>query len=255
LVQAGMDDMWISLDGVDLIHDRVRGRDGTFKRVEQSIEWLREARGTRPIPRLRANCTISKYNVESFDKLLDFAEEKGMDSVHLEYVGEFWQDTVDRSVVDGIKPTPYFIREGSESSLVNEKEGRLVKEKIARMKELARGMRVKLYTENVDKLTVENMAKGRFENKKCYIIRFKVSVDPSGFVLGCPFFGDWRLGNIQEEPLEKIWRNEKHRRIMKAFKKGEMQLCRYCILGVMRNPTFFQDVRDVANAFLGRVRM
>ena len=88
-----------SMDGIDVIHDNVRGRDGTFDRVLQGIDWLLQARGENIKPTIRANCTISKYNVHFFEKILPFAEDKGMDSVHLEYVGEFWQDSLDKSSI------------------------------------------------------------------------------------------------------------------------------------------------------------
>lgn len=255
LVQAGMDDIWISMDGIDQVHDEVRGKGGTFDRVVRGVDWLLQARRKNLLPRLRANCTISKFNVHLFEKILPFAEKKGMDSVHLEYVGEFWQDTIDKASLDGIKPTPYFIRQGDESCLVNEEEARLIKEKVESMKQQSESMRVRLYTENIDKLTIENMIKGRFDNKRCYIMRFKVTVDPEGFILGCPFYDGWKMGNIQEQHLREIWRNEKHKKFMKAFKDGRFQFCNYCILGVQRNPTLFQDIRDEFNSFIGRVRM
>jgi radical SAM protein with 4Fe4S-binding SPASM domain len=116
-------------------------------------------------------------------------------------------------------------------------------------------MRVRLFTENIDKLTIKNMVKGRFDNKKCYIIRFKVSIDPSGFVLGCPFYDSWKMGNIQQQHLRHIWRNMKHRRFIKAFQDGRFPFCNYCILGVQRNPTLFQGIRDEMNTFFGKVRI
>jgi len=255
LVRARIDDIWISMDGLDIEHDEIRGSDGTFGRVSQAIDYLIQARDERSVPRVRANCTISKYNVHYFDKILPFAESKGMDSVHLEYVGEFWQETLDKASIEGIKPTPYFIRQGGESSLVSDQEASLIKEKVELMKKQASSMKVSLFTENIDKLTTENMTKGRFDNNKCYIIRFKVSVDPSGYISGCPFYDGWKMGNIQEQHLKYIWRNQKHKKFIQAFKQGRFQFCNYCILGVQRNPTLFQDVRDEVNRVLGRVRI
>jgi MoaA/NifB/PqqE/SkfB family radical SAM enzyme len=255
LVRAGMDDIWISIDGVDSAHDLVRGKGGTFGRVTKAIENLLQMRGDCTIPRVRANCTISKYNVHSFEEVLPFAENKGMDAVHLEYVGEFWQETLDKASINGIKPTPYFIRCGNETALVSEDEAHFIKEKVHKMKNQASTMRVKLYTENIDKLTIDNMVKGRFDNSRCYITRFKVSIDPSGFVIGCPFYDEWKMGNIKQQHLNSIWNNEKHEKFIKAFEEDKFQFCNYCVMGVQRNPTFFQQVRDEVNGFLGRVRM
>jgi MoaA/NifB/PqqE/SkfB family radical SAM enzyme len=255
LVEAGMDDIWISMDGIDITHDKVRGREGTFDRANRAIDWLLAARGGNCTPNIRVNVTISRYNASSFDKVLAFAERKGMDAVHLEYVGEFWQQTIDKADIEGIRPTPYYIRQGNESSLVNREQAFLIKRKVEMMKKQAETMRVRLFSENIDKLTIENMVKGRFDNKRCYITRFKVSIDPSGSIIGCPFYGKWAMGNIREQNLRKIWRNQRHKKFMKAFIEGRFQFCNYCILGVQRNPTLFQDIRDQLNAFFGRVRM
>jgi MoaA/NifB/PqqE/SkfB family radical SAM enzyme len=255
LAEAGMDDIFISMDGVNDIHDEVRGREGTFNRVNQGIDWLLEARGQYPCPILHANCTISKHNIHFFENILTFAEKKGLDALHLEYVGEFWPETLDKSKLDGIKPTPYFSRLGNETCLVNEKEAYLIKEKVEKMKRESENMRVRFYTENIDKLTIENMVNGCFDNKRCYILRFKVTVDPSGFILGCPFFDGWKMGNINDQHLKSIWKNQKHMKIINAFKNGDFQFCKYCVLGVQRNPTLIQDMRDELNAFLGRVRI
>jgi len=255
LVRAGIDDIWISIDGVDTVHDAVRGKEGSFSKVVNGINYLLKARDDKTLPKIRANCTISKYNVHSFERILPFAEERGLDTVHLEYVGEFWKETLDKCDFAGTKPTPYFIKAGEETILVNEEEAYLIKKKTEMMKKQAEGMKVRLYTENIDKLTVENMVKGRFNNKRCYIMRFKVTVDPSGFILACPFYDGWKIGNVQEQHLRDIWKNEKHKKFIKAFKQGRFQFCNYCILGVQRNPTLFQDMRDELNAFFKKPRI
>jgi MoaA/NifB/PqqE/SkfB family radical SAM enzyme len=255
LVKAGIDDIWISMDGVGINHDTVRGRSGTFGRVEKGIEWLKRAKGTNSKPCLNANCTISKHNAHYFDKLLPYVESIGMNSLHLEYVGEFWQETLDKCTIEDIKPSPYFVRNGRESSLVNVEDAYLIKKTIEIMKAQSESMKVKLFTENIDKLSVENMIKGKFENKRCYIIRGKVTIDPSGYILGCPFYDGWKTGNIQEQHLENIWRNDKHKKFIDTFKQGKFYFCNYCVLGVQRNNTFFQDVRYEFNKLLGRVRM
>jgi MoaA/NifB/PqqE/SkfB family radical SAM enzyme len=255
LVRAGMDDFWISIDGVASSHDRVRGGDGTFDRVMRCVDRLLEARGDSPTPSIRANCTISKYNADSFHEVLSLAEERGLDGVHLEYVGEFPPQAVEKSSVDGITATPYFVQQDGESVLVSEEQAYRIKERIELMKREAVGMRTVLFTKHIDKLTIENMVSGRFDNKRCYRIREKVTIDPFGNVAGCPFFANWVMGNIQDEDAGQIWRNEKHRAFMRAFREGPLPLCDYCVLGVQMNRTLFQDVRDEFIRLSGRVRM
>lgn len=254
LVEAGIDNVWISLDGVADDHNRIRGRDTTFDKADRTIDWLLEARGDATRPLIHINTTISNLNYDVFDMVLYYAEGKGVDFHHLEYAGEFWDELLDESVIDGIRPTPYFVRQGGVSILVDQAQARTIKAKIGQMKKDVRRLNISLQSENMDKLTVEQMTTGLCENQRCYITRSKVTIDPYGNVLGCAFFDKWIMGNIREESLEHIWNNDKHKRFMKHFRRGNIKMCDHCILGVQRNPTVTQNVRDHINHALGRVR-
>jgi len=255
LVEAGIDDIWISIDGVDDDHNRVRGSDKAFTKVEKTILWTLEARGKTRQPLLHANTTISSLNYNTFDRVLPYADRMGMDFNHLEYVGEFYDELLDQSIIDGVRPNPYFIRQGDVSVLVDAEQAREVKARVARMKKDSRKMKISLQCENVDKLSIEQMVAGFCDNRRCYITRGKVTVDPRGNVLGCPFYGEWKLGNVREGHLREIWTNEKHRRFMRHFSRRDMKLCDHCIMGVQRNPGPAQNIRDYINRALGRVRM
>lgn len=255
LVDSGTDNVWISIDGVDETHNRVRGYSKAFNKVEQTVRWFQEMRGKAATPKLHANTTVSNLNYDGFDRVLAYAEEMGMDFMHLEYAGEFWDELLEQSVIDGIRPNPYFVRQDGRSILVTEEQARIVKAKVARMKKDVRRMNISLRSENVDKLTIRQMVTGECDNRRCYITRFKITIDPRGNVLGCGFYGDWILGNIRTRPLKEIWNNESHKRFMKHFSRGDMKLCRNCIVGVQRNPTVIQSVRDYINMALGRARM
>jgi len=254
LVEAGIDDIWISIDGVAEDHNKVRGREKTFSKVEKTIQWVLDARGDTKVPLLHANTTISNLNFDTFDRVMPYAEEMGMDFNHLEYVGEFWEELLDQSIIDGVRPNPYFVRQGDISVLVNEEQARIIKAKVAQMKKDVRKMDISLQCENVDKLSVEQMVTGFCDNRRCYITRGKVAVDPKGNVLGCPFFGEWVLGNVREQHLNKIWNNKKHKRFITHFTRRNMKLCDHCIMGVQRNPTPAQNIRDYINRALGRNR-
>ncbi len=254
LVEAGIDDIWISIDGVDEDHNRVRGSDWIFTKVEKTIMWALESRGGARQPLLHANTTISNLNYNSFDRVMPYADGMGMDFNHLEYVGEFYDELLDKSIIDGVRPNPYFIRQGDISVLVNEEQAREVKARIIRLKRDSRKMNISLQCENVDKLSIEQMVTGFCDNRRCYITRGKVTVDPRGNVLGCPFFGAWILGNVRDRHLREIWNNERHRRFMRHFRRGDMKLCDNCIMGVQRNPSPAQNIRDYINRALGRAR-
>lgn len=255
LVNSGMDDIWISMDGVDEDHNRVRGRDKTFNKVEQTIGWLQSARGNKSSPLIHANTTVSNLNYDCFDKVLPYANDMGMDYMHLEYAGEFWDELLDQSVIDGIRPNPYFVRQDGKSILADERQARTIKAKVAQMKKDVRAMKIGLLSENVDKLTVNQMVSGLCDNRRCYITRGKVTVDPRGNVVGCAFYGDWIMGNVREQHLKDIWNRKKHKKFIEHFARRDMKICEHCIIGVQRNPNLSQNLRDFVNRAVGRARI
>jgi MoaA/NifB/PqqE/SkfB family radical SAM enzyme len=255
LIDSGMDDIWISIDGIAEDHNQVRGRDKAFSKVEQTVAWFREARGDTKIPLLHANTTISNLNYNSFDKVLPYAEEMGFDFIHLEYAGEFWDELLDQSIIEGIRPNPYFVRQDGRSILVNDEQARIIKAKVAQMKKDVRFMNISLQCENVDKLSIDQMVSGFCDNRRCYIARSKITVDPRGNVIGCGFFGDWIMGNVRDQHIKDIWNKKSHKKFMKHFAGNDMKLCDHCIVGVQRNPTAAQNIRDYLNRAFGRARM
>jgi hypothetical protein len=49
------------------------------------------------------------------------------------------------------------------------------------------------------------------------------------------------MGNIMNDSFSSIWNNKKHRIFLESQKEGKIKLCKNCISGVHRNPTFYQS--------------
>jgi MoaA/NifB/PqqE/SkfB family radical SAM enzyme len=67
-------DIYVSLDGVGELHDRIRRRPGAFTQVSR---FLREA-GQRRSVSIALTCVINRMNVEHLDEVADHAEELGL---------------------------------------------------------------------------------------------------------------------------------------------------------------------------------
>ena len=242
-VEAGFDVVYVSIDGVRKHHDRVRGLEGTFRRVEQAIENLLRARGSAVYPRLTANCTVSRQNIHHFEEVLDYAESLGVDNVAFEYVGEFPDRSVKASAIEGVVPTPYYVQQDSTSILLNLEQAYALKKKLKEIKERAKGKTLYVSTGNIDLLGVRDMAQGLCPHPKCYVCRYLITADPYGNIVPCPFFNNYYLGNFTEIPLEGIWGNERHKRFVQAIDSAKAPMCRYCILSLERNQSFFGCLR------------
>lgn len=89
---AGM----VSIDGVGQVHDRVRGRIGSFRRSERTLLALRDA-GLQTI----ACCTIVRANVYGLHDLLDWGRNHG---VYVRFrVAEFIQRLYNDAATDQIR--------------------------------------------------------------------------------------------------------------------------------------------------------
>jgi len=243
LVKAGVGRLYVSLDGPNAIHDEIRGSHGTFNRVENGLKYLVDAKKDlgKETPEIIINCTISSSNVDNFEQIIPFAEKLGVDTLEFEYVGELKEENIKKTNVAGIRPTPFYITLGS-SNLLKREQAHLLKKKINDIRKSTKNLKMKIITRPIDALTIYNLTDGTVPNKKCYLCRYTVSIDPYGNIMGCFHFNNYLLGNIKNDSFSSIWNNDKHRIFLKFQKKGEIKICKNCISGVHRNPTFFQSL-------------
>ncbi|MCZ7569705.1 MAG: radical SAM protein [Ardenticatenaceae bacterium] len=73
LVEVGVDELVISVDGPPAVHDRIRGKVGTFAKLYQGVESLNAARERlkRTHPKVRFSFTITD---ENYAHVLDFVQ-------------------------------------------------------------------------------------------------------------------------------------------------------------------------------------
>lgn len=247
LVKAGVDRLYISLDGLIDIHDKIRGKSGTYSNVKKAIEYFVEAKTyfRSKTPEIIINCTISSNNVDNFESIIPIVRDLGADTVDLEYIGEFKEDNIQNTILNGIKPTPFYINLSS-SNLLSKEEAYLLKKKMKKIRDLSKKFKIKIVTSVIDTLTIDNLINGTIPNKKCYICRNWVTIDPFGNVMGCFHYNNFIYGNIKDVPFKSIWKNNKHLSFIEGQKKGKIKICQNCVSGVNRNATFDQTIYRLA---------
>lgn len=250
VVASGIDFLYISVDGVSRTHDRIRGIDGTFGRTVRAIESVVAARGERSGPKLICNTTVSKFNARSLEDILRFAKDSGFDEIHFEYVGEMTQEQIDNSIVNGLRPEPYYVRHG-ESVLLDREGARGLKKTLRRIRLLHSRDGIGITTVNIDVLSQRDLYEGTIPSVKCYQERNEVTMDPYGNIVACPFINNYVLGNVLREDFRQIWNNAKHRTLRRLQNAGKVEICRHCILSAQRNPCFATRLKRI---YLGRIR-
>ncbi|MFQ5753043.1 MAG: radical SAM/SPASM domain-containing protein [bacterium] len=237
--------LYISTDGIDEYQNEIRGFKGADNLNTKVVRAIRDYRdkSSKKYPRLVCNTTISKYNVDIMEKIPGFALKMGFDSVAYEYAGEMNDEVISSSLIDGLKPTPMFVQQDGQSILASKEQAKEIKRKIKLIKRQYRHAPIEIATENIDDLSEKQLHRGTIPHKQCYVERVEVTVDPYGNIVSCPVIHNNKYGNLLKDDFKTIWNNERHQRFRHLQNCGDLPMCKHCILGVIRNPSFFRSLK------------
>lgn len=230
LIDAGLGTVYLSIDDIGEMHDKVRGVEGTFSRVKEALDWFVKERGSGSFPKIIVCTTISNLNYKNFPALLEFLEKYPIDAVYPRPLGEFSKKNVQNSVINGSVPEPYFTSSDGNSHLMSIEELHNMKQVIHKTKKLDRKLYVNYRTFYGTR--DDTFLSGNYDFKHCHIATTFVTVNPNGDVVPCPSFRSYVIGNLVEEPLEEIWGNKKHRDFIRYQQRKQIPLCRNCNMRV-----------------------
>lgn len=239
--------LFLSTDALAEAHDLIRGTPGTFSRVALARQRLLEARAGGPRPRLICNTTVSRHNVDQLADLAEFACRAGYDQIDLEYVGQFEDEHVGRSCIRGVTPSPMYLRQG-ESCLITPDQVPLLRRQL----ELARSLRGRatasgrpfgVVTINIDMLSDQDLVAGTVPYRRCFMERATTIIDPYGNIVPCLFFDNFSVGNVLDGSLDQSWETPRRSQFRAHRQEGKLELCRHCIMSVIRNRTGVDIVR------------
>src|SRR6478735_8264449 len=77
----------VSVDGPKELHDVARGLKGTFERTTAGLQRLQDAARRKGAPlRVSINTTVAHESLEALDKMVDVAQELGVDAIGLNHL-------------------------------------------------------------------------------------------------------------------------------------------------------------------------
>ena len=245
LVEAGVDAIAVSIDGSPALHDRIRGREGSFARAAAGIEAVtraRKGRGT-PEPMLLAILPVTERNLTEIEPALDALRELPLDTVVLGlrwFVGKEAGAAYERVMAEsfGVAGSSWkgFEFEGAEFAAANapelEKVVRLLGTvKRRRFADAARGRPWVSFVPDVPAEGVPRYfadASQTFGHSLCPVAWYFAQVEPDGDVCFCGDFPDVVLGNVLERPLAEVWTGEKARLFREKLAKEPLPICSRC---------------------------
>lgn len=230
LVEAGLGTIYLSLDDVGEANDGIRGVDGTFERVKETLEAFVEEREGRTYPRIIVCTTLSNLNYKRFPELVDFLDKYPINALYPRPLGEFTADNIASSSIYGLEPEPYFMPSDGQSHLLTPEQYAELDTIFSRYRNRERGVYVNLLAHYL--ATRETYTQGIYSLKQCHVVTLLVTVNPNGDVVPCPFFRAYTIGNLARQELSEIWGNEQHRRFITLQQSGKLAICRNCNMRV-----------------------
>ncbi|MEE9275449.1 MAG: radical SAM protein [bacterium] len=222
----------MSVDGPEEVHDEIRRKAGSFRDLTATMRGVlacREKAG-RPAPYTNFNCVILEKNFRRLHEVVEHAAAVGVDSCSFQIMDGSMSRTSLR-LFDEVKtgePTMNFVprlpRAGLEESLRRAFEIGLES-----------GVTIRFNPKDLTLGDVLDYYEGGFDLSawKCDLPWSTTRISPYGDVFPCM---NYRIGNVKERSLLRLWNNGAYRRFRKYFENGVVPSCAGCCKMVKKVP-------------------
>jgi MoaA/NifB/PqqE/SkfB family radical SAM enzyme len=219
----------VSIDGPKERHDVARGLEGTFERTTAGLKRLQAAARRKGAPlRVGINTTVAHESLEALDRMVDVAQELGVDAIGLNHLMFSTPEEVAETVdIIGAKDASVI------ATFVTPDPGLDVEQVRTKVQALARKCRERNilfdYRPKVhDPLIDSYYTPGTKLNGRCLYPFLHARISFSGKVFFCPFIRV-EVGDLTQSSLEDVWNGERYvemRRRLLAH--GIFPVCRRC---------------------------
>jgi len=233
LVDLGVDALMVSVDGPREVHDRIRGMQGSFQKIADGVQAVREARnGNGRKPEIIVNTTISPGNQAVLMETHKIVEAMGADRMIL---SQLWFTTEQI----GRANEAYFREKFSAHAPswrgfvmdVSVLDTRLIADQMQAMSLLKGPMELRflpdIFPEQVhDYYRRPSEAFGR---TRCLVPWLEAEILPNGDVTPCSDRPDLIMGNVKRERFHEVWNNDSYQSFRRAMREdGLFPYCSRC---------------------------
>ncbi|MCL4236405.1 MAG: radical SAM protein [Deltaproteobacteria bacterium] len=246
VVETGVEELWVSVDGTNGRHDEIRGRNNSFARIEEGIasvgEW--KARLGRDRPRLTVHTTVLPGSLDAAVDTVRWAASVGASDVGVYRITDISDDTARRT--DALLGDNAKARWGTlqfTSGIGFERSGRPIALDSAHVRELEAvedktGTRV-----HIDPILVKPSHTRPV--KRCVLPWTMMMVAPDGDMTACHGIDALRLGSVLDADIEAVWNGDAMRAFRSRARRG-FPVCEGCCVprrtpgDHLRNPENFR---------------
>jgi radical SAM protein with 4Fe4S-binding SPASM domain len=235
LVEAGMDAIYVSLDGSSPeVNDPVRGR-GSFRQAIEGLRFLAELREreSRPL-KLAINYTITSENFRDLLPAAEMAESVGVDEI-------FFNLSIFVTEDEGKRAQRQLARLGHDfrswqgfvlPSLVDDFPADLLEEHLNELQDRTWKTSVFMAPVGYPPAELRSYFTERWpkllRQRSCPVQAFRTTVLPNGNVVPCTIYPDIVVGNLTEQPLEAVWLGERYNQFRQLAMRRLLPTCHRC---------------------------
>ncbi len=217
VVEVGVDEIIVSLDGPERIHDEIRGREGTFARLRGGLDALHEVKQKQGVrrPLINVSSVIFEENYELLDETLRTCESLHADSVTFHHLIFISQEIYERHCATF--GAQFNVPESDWAGFVWEKLPQIDPEKlIAKLREvksIPTDLDVSVYPNFTDEEIRRYYTNFDFTpssyKPRCMSPWMVAYIFPDGSVRSCNTLC-FVAGNLREHTFREIWNNERY---------------------------------------------
>ncbi|NOZ70098.1 MAG: radical SAM protein [Deferribacteres bacterium] len=230
LVEAGLDELNVSLDGKGALHDEVRGMPGLYGKIINGLRRVRRFRERKNsrTPLINLQCTISGHNYRHLEQMTGAAREAGADSLTFHNLVFMAGDLMARQrEIDRLLNCSSENWEGFVSDPCIDPD--VLYATIEKIRKGRNGLPVDFYPDfSLDELRRYYREPSGGCSGRCMSPWMAAYIFPDGELRPCLNL-DYSMGNVRKEGFSVLWNNDravKFRRILK--KNGIFPVCIRC---------------------------
>jgi MoaA/NifB/PqqE/SkfB family radical SAM enzyme len=232
LVKLRIDNMIISIDGPEEIHDHVRGVKGTFARVREGLQELeKHAKNYGYKIPIGITCTLSADNYQALGGMPDVIRSLGLGVICI--VPYYYFPEEQGLAYEKLMREEFNCEAYSWRGFHHEGSGVDVELFLAQLEEFKSKLgelQSYPYMAFTDDEYREwySSSDTTIHQARCNNIWGLLDVQPDGNVNFCVDFPDYAIGNVAESTLHQLWHSDMARKFRELRTKMEMPVCTRC---------------------------
>lgn len=229
LIEGGLSELFISLDGLEETHNYIRGHKKSFQKAIEGIEYISQQEGA---PEISVFCVITEWNYKELESFVSY-----FDKLPIKHLGFMHQNFITQELADKHNALYGGLYRATHS---NVQETDFSKIDVAALSEEIKKIKSGSYSftpsfsPDIDELTKLNQYYHEPEVKlgrTCNDVFTNIMIKTDGSVI--PAHGrcyNVTMGNIYENTIEEVWNSSTYGRFRKEIVKagGLFPACNRC---------------------------